>query len=134
MSTVQEAYVTGSPASGITRAHQNTNRAVRVDEGRTADRGDPAIPVSFTGSAANANEVLGELLNYTSAGAVRVKTKGILVFRASAAYAMTQNGHGVVASTTAGVVTAAGALGVGLGRIIGGYAENSVNYLIVFVQ
>lgn len=136
MSQVHEAYLTGIPAADLTKERQNTRLAVRVDPAREATRGNPAIPVTRVGSGDNIKEVLGEYKHWQSDTAVRIQTKGILHFQAAAAYDKATNGQGVQAISAAGAnkgkVEPAG-LGAGLGHIIGGYTEDSIEYLIVYV-
>lgn len=136
MSQVHEAYLTGIPAADLTKERQNTRMAVRVNPAVSATRGNPAIPVTRVGSGDNAKEVIGEYKQWNSDTAIRIQTKGILHFQAAAAYNKATNGQGVQAVDASagnkGKVEPAG-LGAGLGHIIGGYTENGIEYLIVYV-
>ena len=132
MSQIQESYITGIPGTGVTKALQNTRQAVIVDDTKSATRGNPAIPVLPVSGTNNAFEVLGEYKHWQSDTAIRVQTTGILHLEAKAAYAIAQNGHGVVSSDVDGKVAPGAAVGVGFGRIIGGYTENGKHYLIVY--
>lgn len=119
MSTIQEQYATGIPSSAVTKALANKHYALRMDPAVAGDLTNPAIPVTLTGSADNALEVIGEYENWNSATAVRCKTSGMLILRGIKAYDKALNGQGVRATATAGVVEEAG-LGLGFGRIRGG--------------
>lgn len=133
MSFTNERYESGIPSAGLTNANANKYVAVRVDPDVEGGLGDPAIPVTRTGSADNALEVFAEYLNYTSPNRVRIKTGGILTLQSDIAYTEAVNGQGVRATTTAGVVEASGAVGVGLGRIVGGGQIDGVNVYKVYV-
>ena len=125
-----------TPAADLTATNANQRYAARLDTTAANDlNGNPTA--TLTGTTATAIEVLGEYETYDNA-AVRIKTGGVLILRASAAYAAANNGFGVVASATAGIVQVAATIGTGLGKIIGGGTENiggsDVNVLRVLVE
>lgn len=132
MSQVGEHYITGSPSTELNKARQGTRQAVRVDPTRSATRGNPAIPVDRISGTDDANEVIGEYKQFNSDSAIRVQDRGILHLEAKEAYAVGDNGQGVLSSDTAGLVKPSGTVGTGFGSIIGGYSENGKHYLIVY--
>ena len=132
MSQVHESYLTGIPSSGLTKARQNTRQAVRVDPTREATRGNPAIPVDRLSGTDTIPEVIGEYKQWQSDTAIRVQTTGIMHFESENTYDKANNGKGVVASGTAGLVDSAAKVGDGFGRQIGGYDEGGKHYLIVY--
>ena len=136
--------VTGNPNGTISRANVNRNVAVKVAADTAAAQKD-AIPVALSTAHGtnNVDEIIAELLNYTSDNAVTIKTRGMLYLQATAPYAVAMNGRGVLSSTVAGQVEAAPALTntggqLGFGRIVGGFSKEidgaTVNIYKVFVN
>lgn len=118
--TVHEMRWHGNPSTALTKANENQFLAVVADT--SVANSDPnSIPVTTT---ATADQVpLGQYQTYLDTDRVLIES-GAAVLQASAAYAATQNGMGVLTHTTAGVVkavakTIADAV-EGQGTIVGG--------------
>ena len=133
----QSGAIPCTPDSTLTTANANQRLAVRLDVGNAANTNENPT-VSLTSTTATTDEVLGEYQTNENGNTVKVCNTGTMILRASAAYAAANNGFGVVASATAGIVQVAGAIGGGLGRITGGGTETiggaSVNVLRVLVS
>ena len=117
----QQGGIACSPNSTVTAALANQRYAVRLDPATETDLNENPT-VALTQATADSDEVFGEYQTHDN-GTVLVRNTGVVILRASAAYAQAVNGQGVRSSATAGVVSAAG-LENGVGRIIGGGTEN----------
>lgn len=115
--TVFEKRWRGNPDSTIAKTDENKYLAVIADTGTTSD--DTSIPVALT-TTANLVPV-GQLLTYTDADRCLIES-GYAILQASAAYAASQNGMGVLTHTTEGqvVATAKNIAVAGQGTIVGG--------------
>ena len=129
MPLVHEKFLNCGRDSDITAAHLNAGYAARIDTTASgADLANGKPGVNLCGSAADANEVFGEIKGAVNANSVTVQTGGILYLRVlTATYANVAAvdaviGQGVQAAsaTDLGFVEASGTLGTGFGRILGG--------------
>lgn len=121
MAQVGELIITGDPASDITQARSGQHWALRVNSSNEGGTGK--LPVTRCGSAADADEVVGQYVRWSSSDAVDVRIRGILELRTTVTYATSMNGQGVQAVGTGanqlGTVENSGTLGDGFGKIIG---------------
>ena len=126
---VHEMFLNCGRDSDITAAHLNAGYAARIDTTASgADLANGKPGVNLCGSAADANEVFGEIKGSVNADTVTVQTGGVLYLRVlTATYANVAAvdavvGQGVQAAsaTDLGFVEASGTLGTGFGRILGG--------------
>ena len=131
--TVHEMRWRGNPDSTIAKTDENKYLAVIADTG-TANGDATNIPVALTTTADLVP--VGQLLTYTDEDRVFIES-GMAILQASAAYAASQNGMGVLTDTTEGQVKAvAKNIAVaGQGTIIGGgtrtVGTTTVNVLYV---
>ena len=131
---IRERFTNAIPNAAITSAHYNGGYAARLTAG--GDMTDSKPAVNLCGSAADANEIYGEIKGGIDGNTVSVQTCGIMRLRTTGLTAAQINaavGQGVQASTTAaaGSVENTGTLGVGFGRIIGTETEGTVIYAVV---
>ena len=131
MPLVHEKFLNCGRDSDITAAHLNAGFAARIDTTASgADLANGKPGVNLCGTAADANEVFGEIKGAVNADSVTVQTGGVLYLRVlTATYANVAAvdavvGQGVQAVDTGagnvGFVEATGTLGTGFGRILGG--------------
>ena len=129
MPLVHEKFLNCGRDSDITAAHLNAGYAARIDTTASgADLANGKPGVNLCGSAADANEVFGEIKGAVNADSVTVQTGGVLYLRvlvatyANVAAVDAVAGQGVqsASATELGFVEASGTLGTGFGRILGG--------------
>lgn len=129
--TIRES-TTSCARNDITDAQLNKSLAARmVGGGRNGKAARPGA--SLSGSAADANEIYGEIFGArgSEVSLVSVQTTGLVRLKAIAAFAAAMVGQGVLATTTAGVVKASGTVGLGKGRIYDGETIGSDHYYYI---
>ncbi len=133
MSTVNEMWFACKGDSTLTDDNKGQYLAVKISDTARGLGDEPEVALTDTAQ----DEVFGQYMSRESDGTCRIATCGVLYLRATAAYAATQNGFGVLATTTDGQVAVAGTIGLGVGRIIGGGTATvggaTVNILKVYV-
>ena len=127
MAFVRERFTVCERNAGITDAFLNANYAARIVAGGDLVNAKPEV--NLVGSAADANEVYGEIKGALNSDTCTLQTCGIMYLRTTGLTIAQLNaavGQGVQASTTAaaGSVENTGTLGVGFGRILGGLTLN----------
>ena len=128
MAFVRERFTVCERNAGITDAFLNANYAARIVSGGDLINAKPAV--NLVGSAANANEVYGEIKGALNSETCTLQTCGIMYLRTSGRTVTQLNanvGQGVQAVGGAnqdGFVENTGTLGVGFGRILGGLTLN----------
>ena len=134
---VREKFTNCDPAAAVTAAFENGGYSARLTTGGDITNSKPGV--TLVGSAADANEVYGEIKGRIDGNTVSVQTGGIARFRvlvaslADVAAIDAVIGQGVQAAdaTSSGLVEHSGTLGDGRGRIIGGELDGGVLYAVV---
>ena len=128
MAFIRERFTVCERNVGITDAFLNGNYAARIVAGGDLINGKPEV--NLVGSAADANEVYGEIKGALNSVTCTIQTCGIMYLRTTGLTVVDLNaavGQGVqaVAAASPGLVENTGTLGEGFGRILGGIMLNN---------
>ena len=131
MALTREKFTECVRTTGITDSHLNSNYAARIVGGATAAELAKNVPATnLVGSAANADEVYGEIKWAAETNKVTVQTGGIVRLKTTSAFSFVvgMSGQGVQAVGTGndvGLVENSGTVGDGFGRILGYDSSNT---------
>ena len=131
---VREKFTNCVRSADITDAHLNAGYAARLTTGGDMENAKPGV--ALAGSAADTDEIYGEIKHAMDANTVSVQTSGMMRFRSAASVGNINGtiGRGLQTIGTGaslGLVHSTAAAGVGFGHVIGGEREDSTNYFVV---